>query len=102
SGFFPDDPTDPGSAIPAIMKKIFLLFLSMVCAAQVHAATSVSRHGVTWVFDKDYPTGQYANGDPWVVGPVTITSITPAPTNGRNGTVINPSLGTSQGFDDRV
>lgn len=84
------------------MKKIFLLFLSMVCAAQVHAATSVSRHGVTWVFDKDYPTGQYANGDPWVVGPVTITSITPAPTNGRNGTVINPSLGTSQGFDDRV
>ena len=65
------------------------------------AASSVTRHGVTWEFDKDYITGQYANGDWFVKGPVTITRITPIPTAGRNGTVINPERSRTQGFDDR-
>lgn len=39
----------------------------------------VSRHGITWTFDKPYPAGQFINGDWWVVGPVVITDIDPAP-----------------------
>jgi hypothetical protein len=40
-------------------------------------ARSISQHGVTWFFDKCYQYGTYANGDYWVVGPVTITDINP-------------------------
>ena len=54
-------------------------------------ATSVSRHGITWTFDRDRVTGQYANGDPWVVGPVVITAISPKPSVGRNVVVCQPS-----------
>lgn len=65
----------------------------------VFAASSMSKNGVTWTFDRNYTTGVYANGDPWVVGPVTITSISPLPVEGRNGTMINPQIGNNQGFD---
>ena len=77
---------------------------AMVClafASNASAATSVSRHGITWTFDRDRVTGFYANGDPWVVGPVVITSITPRPAVGRNGSMLNPALGSRQAFDDR-
>lgn len=73
--------------------------------ATAGAATSVSRHGVTWFFSENRPTGQFANGDPWVVGPVTITAITPATAtvNGSqtmNGTVVNPPwVKNAPGFD---
>lgn len=70
------------------------------------AASSASKNSVTWTFDKNYTTGQYANGDPWVVGPVTITAVSPTSSTGRNGMVVNqgiqyggPSL---NGFDNRV
>jgi len=63
-------------------------------------AESVTQFGITWTFDAAYPVGQFANGDFWVVGPVTIASVDPAPTAGGNGTVVNPPLG-SQGYDER-
>jgi hypothetical protein len=69
--------------------------------AEVTSLSSITRHGITWTFDKSYPCGQYCNGDWFVVGPVRITAITPTPTEGRNGTVVNPQLGTTQGFDNR-
>jgi len=70
-------------------------------------ASSVSQHGITWYFDQEYEVGQYANGDWWVLGPVTITRITPEseeindPDYGRrwiNGTTLNPN-GLSHGYD---
>jgi hypothetical protein len=71
------------------------------------AATSVSRLGFTWVFSEDRPVGQFANGDWWVVGPVTITQITPSdPTpndaEDTHGTMINPPLGLVNGWDSRI
>jgi hypothetical protein len=39
--------------------------------------TSVTQYGITWTFDKGYRTGVFANGDYWVLGPVTITAISP-------------------------
>lgn len=63
-------------------------------------AESVTQYGITWTFDAPRPVGRFENGDYWVVGPVTITSVSPPPEDGRNGTVVDPPLGT-QGYDDR-
>lgn len=61
---------------------------------------SVSQYGVTWTFDKEYPCGQFATGDWWCVGPVTVQSVSPAPTGERNGSMINP-VG-DQAYDARA
>jgi hypothetical protein len=79
------------------------LLLALVAqVAQAATATSVSQFGITWTFNQAYEIGQYANGDYWVVGPVTVNSVTPAPSTGRHGSVINPLSGGNQGYDDRV
>ncbi|HUV41464.1 MAG TPA: hypothetical protein VMW23_06740 [Sedimentisphaerales bacterium] len=48
-------------------------------AADSQTAGQVSRFGITWTFDRQYPVGQFVNGDWWVIGPVTIVSVEPAP-----------------------
>ena len=62
----------------------------------------ISQYGVTWKFDKEVSVGQFVNGDYYVVGPVTVVEIDPAPVEGRNGSVLNlnPIRGKS-GFDHR-
>ncbi|MBK9127260.1 MAG: hypothetical protein IPM13_05625 [Phycisphaerales bacterium] len=66
-------------------------------------ASSVSQYGITWTFSQPRPVGQFVNGDWWVVGPVTITAVDPAPTGTgadfRNGSQVNPKAGQYQGFD---
>jgi hypothetical protein len=83
----------------------FLLIASFSYVQNVSAATtsSITQHGITWTFDGEYEYGQYANGDYWVVGPVTINSITPDATvdPGRNGWEINPMSHAIQPYDDR-
>lgn len=73
-----------------------------VCGSPAFAepATSVTQYGITWTFDKAHETGQFASGDPWVVGPVTITSVSPEPTGTRNGSCLDPQP-NKQGYDDR-
>lgn len=72
------------------------------------AATSVTRFAITWTFSSDRQVGQYANGDWWVVGPVTITNISPKSvvSGGRtiNGSIINPDSGMfpSHGLDSSM
>jgi hypothetical protein len=67
---------------------------------------SVSQNGITWTFSSDNLVGQFCNGDWWVVGPVTITDITPASVNDggwiKNGTQVNPPVSGSQGYDNRA
>lgn len=65
-------------------------------------ASSVTQYGITWTFDKQYTTGQFANGDYWVVGPVKIIAMTPAFSGTRNGWQVNPASGEAQGLDDRL
>jgi len=62
----------------------------------------ISQYGITWTLDKPAVAGRFVNGDWWVVGPVTVKSISPAPAPGRNGSVVNPKAGDAQGYDDRI
>jgi len=38
---------------------------------------SIFQNGIAWKFNACYRAGQFANGDYWVLGPVTITAISP-------------------------
>ena len=84
----------PGSAQPSGLR--------LIAGDRV---TSITRHGITWYFSDNVENGYFANGDPWVVGPVTITDIDPHSVieDGwtRNGSMINPSRHTTQGYDSR-
>jgi hypothetical protein len=68
------------------------------------SSTAVTQFGITWTFAEAEQVGQFANGDWWVVGPVSITDITPRTqtVNGRviHGSMLNPrdSLG-GHGYD---
>jgi hypothetical protein len=69
---------------------------------QLMLTDTVTRYGITWRFSEKARVGQFVNGDYYVVGPVTILSITPKPTPGRNGSVLDlPPLKDRSGFDDR-
>ncbi|MHB9008870.1 MAG: hypothetical protein ACYDC1_18320 [Limisphaerales bacterium] len=59
------------------------------------AAKSITQFGITWTFDKDYPSGTFANGDFWVVGPVKIT----VSNRTMNGSMVNPTVTSVQGYD---
>ncbi len=64
-------------------------------------AAQLEQYGITWTFDQAYQVGHFVTGDWWVVGPVTVTAISPAPAGGRNGSMINPVPGNTQAYDDR-
>jgi hypothetical protein len=113
------------------MKTIFWstgLMLMLWAAGQAAPRNSVSQFGITWTFDQAYETGQFVNGDWWVVGPVVIASVNPAPgtaganeqvrtdyvtnfinqfgdtdlqdnTSMRNGSMVNPEWSGTQGYD---
>ena len=87
-------------------RKIVLIGLSLIIALlsqksllSAAPSSSVSQHGITWTFDQPYEVGQFVNGDYWVVGPVTINSISPAYDGSSNGWEVNPSVGLYHGFD---
>jgi len=63
---------------------------------------SIEQYGIAWLFDDNYPYGQFANGDYWVLGPITIEKITPDFTGEGNGFEIDPQVGNTQGFDHRI
>src|SRR5262249_29326675 len=61
---------------------------------------------ITWTFSQSVRVGKFVNGDYFVVGPVTITSILPRPTTSKpykNGSVVNlPTSNGKSGFDSRL
>lgn len=67
-------------------------------------AQCVSQNGIDWCFDGTYEVGQFYLGDWWVVGPVTVTSVSPAWDGERHGSMVDPSAaveaqGYRQGLD---
>jgi hypothetical protein len=105
---------------------VWVVLAACLAAPPLHAATQVSRHEITWTFDRDYETGQFVNGDWWVVGPVTIVSVSPDPRGAypdedvnygsnqfgdaalqddgrmRNGSMVVLQEDREQGYDSRV
>lgn len=81
-----------------------LLALASVGGAGEGASpqAAISQYGITWTFAEPARVGRYVTGDCWVVGPVTVQSVTPAPSEGRNGSAVNPPAGKRQGYDDRI
>lgn len=91
--------------------------------------SSISQNGITWHFEKPVHAGQFITGDWWVVGPVTISHVDPAPGPApeaaadaksgtvksrygdtsmkddprmRNGSMIVTEAGRNQGYDSRL
>jgi len=70
--------------------------------AELTLTDTVSQHGVTWTFSEKARVGRFVNGDHYVVGPVTVATITPKPENERNGSVLNIPMTPGQSpFDSR-
>jgi hypothetical protein len=70
----------------------------------IKPTTTISQYGITWTFSKPVQYGKFVTDDYWVIDNgegVNITSISPAPSNGRNGSQVNPST-DQQPFDDRA
>ena len=84
---------------------------------------SVSEYGITWSFTRPERVGRFINGDRYVVGPVTITGISPRPLYGaeiprvqldqiekerpeaqrvRNGFMLNPPARMKVAYDSGV
>lgn len=88
--------------------RLLASLLVMAMAPVAHAVMSVTQHGISWKFSADVTVGQFANGDYWVLGPVTIVGIIPASSisDGRtiNGSMVNPAagLGVPQAFDSSM
>jgi hypothetical protein len=111
----------PFRAVPLLT----LLSLGAIAGLGAQEATSVSQYGITWEFDKPHTVGQFVTGDYWVLGPVTVVKVTPAPgpvaedTSAgaksiygatamvpdvamRNGSMIVNQPGGDQGYDSRL
>jgi hypothetical protein len=115
--------------IASVITCVFLA-LTGLCGCTAPAlygqrAREISQYGITWKFDRKHVVGQFVNGDWWVVGPVKVVSVTPAPTSAppdevndfglnqwgdtglqnnkdrRNGSMVVMSPGPSQGYDSR-
>lgn len=85
------------------MKTIGLsvLISGVWCMMQAEMLNSVSHYGITWTFDRNYECGRFITGDWYVVGPVTVISVMPLPSDGRNGSMCNPITGL-QAYDARI
>ncbi|HEB53689.1 MAG TPA: hypothetical protein ENI87_10595 [bacterium] len=76
-------------------------------ATPTSSTMSISQHGITFTFAAPVEAGRFVNGDWFVVGPVTITAMSPpsALVNGRvvHGAMVDPDPSTqNQGYDSTL
>ena len=58
---------------------LFSVGLLSAAALRAEQAAQITQYGITWTFDRAYPVGRFVTGDYWVVGPVTVTGVSPTP-----------------------
>ena len=64
---------------------------------------AVAKDGISWTFASPARVGRFVTGDPYVVGRVVVSAISPRPAEGRNGSVKNIRPVSDQtGFDSRT
>jgi len=85
-----------------LLATLILICLILPQTVQADTTNQISQFGITWTFDKEYEYGQFANGDYWVVGPVTITNVSPGWDGTRHGSMINPIPTGQQAYDSRI
>ncbi len=56
-------------------------FVTSMCSVQSESVSRITHFGITWIFDKPYRLGRFVNGDPYIVGPVTVVAVNPSPTD---------------------
>lgn len=96
----PAPPPAPNGSVPVYTKQSPP---ATPTVAELPKLSSVSKDGVTWTFSQAVPVGTFITGDYYVVGPATVIAISPAPANGRNGSVKNlPPVDDRTGFDSRT
>ena len=67
---------------------------------QTKQATEITKDGITFHFSEERTIGKFANGDFWVLAPVTITKISPDYDGHNNGWEVNPVVEGGHGFQD--
>jgi hypothetical protein len=91
---------------PSIVALAAFGLLSLAAARGLSAEPgrrdAITQYGITWTFAAPVPAGRFVTGDWWVVGPVTVRSVEPAPTADRHGSVVDPPAGATQGYDARI
>jgi hypothetical protein len=82
---------------------------AQTCTSISYAAPSGASNNITFTFNTGYTCGQFANGDWWVVpatptGTVTVNSISPGASTGRNGWAVNLVIPNpyTQPWDNRL
>ncbi|MDF3129556.1 hypothetical protein P0Y35_10160 [Kiritimatiellaeota bacterium B1221] len=72
---------------------------------------TLTSFGITWKFDRPVENGTFVTGDPWIIGPAKVISISNnkndpdySPRRGQNGSMLNPLSDpkerSHQGYDD--
>ena len=81
-------------------KHVTLFALGITLTGELIAQTTkvIEQHGIVWNFTEQVEYGKFANGDYWVKGPVTLTSIDPKWDGLTNGWEINPRHRQEQAF----
>lgn len=91
---------------------VYMLFFSvslkaLECTKITTTSLVNAENTISYIFDKAYPCGQFANGD-WWVSPhkkgeaVVIDEMTPLSFYGSNGFMINPLSPNKQSYDNRA
>jgi len=90
-------------SVAVVTAAIFCLGASVLEAEPAGTqVTEIEQYGITWKLARPTEAGRFVTGDWWVVGPVEVLSVSPAPTEERNGSVVNPEGGSKHGYDARL
>ena len=84
-----------------------VLALAPAATASTQTVTEISQYGITWHFAEPVEAGQFVTGDWWVLGPVTVEAVDPAPQTkpgGQfvHGSMVDPVPGPGQAYDSRA
>ncbi len=71
-------------------------------SATTPTTDQIVQYSIAWTFDQQVPFGRFANGDFWVLGPVTLVRIAPDAAGGHHGWEVNPDDTSAQPYDERI